>query len=669
MCGIYAEISDRPASPACSLSIRHRGPDDEGTQHLSVPGVPLCVSLVFRRLAIIDLSPAGHQPMSNEDGTVWIVFNGEIYNFQELRPQLLAAGHRFHSKTDTEVIIHGYEEWGDDVVKRLRGMFAFALWDGRRKRMLVARDRIGKKPLFYACDGRQLFLGSEIKSILASGRIPVELDPVALHDYLTYLYFPAPRTAYKNIVKLPPASCMSVQVLPDGRLEQKQWTYWDPVEVAANAPEITETEAIERTRDLLDDCVRIRLMSDVPLGIFLSGGIDSSTITALAARHSSEPVQTFSIGFRDSKSYDELPYANLVAKTFHTQHHILDARADCAANLTKVVRHFDEPFGNPTAILEYILTKLMREHVTVALSGDGGDEMFGGYVRYAGARLAGYYRRLPEFITRGMISRLSALMRDDTQGRHGFRRLREFSESAWLPQEEMYLSWVGYFSEAEKRDLYTEDLDRQVGGHDSGDFLRAAFRRGAKLDPLNQLGYVDLASFLCCNCLEYGDRMSMANSLEVRCPFTDQQLAEFALGMPFGLKMRGREAKWVVKKAMQGILPEEILHKKKMGFNPPLPQWINNELKPLISQLLDPAVIRRRGLFRPEAVAWLLEDHARNKRDNSLKIWGLLMVEVWQRMYLDCESESSVCEGLVASSARAEPDEAVIPSAVEASGS
>jgi asparagine synthase (glutamine-hydrolysing) len=648
MCGIYGQISRTPAAAECGLSIRHRGPDDFGNQDFEVSGTPQWVSLCHRRLSIIDLSPAGHQPMSNEDGTVWIIFNGEIYNFLELRPELVSAGHRFQSKTDTEVILHGYEQWGDDVVKRLRGMFAFALWDKRRRRMLLARDRVGKKPLFYFCNQDHLFFGSEIKAILATGEVRAELDPVALHDYLTYLYFPPPRTAFKGISKLPPATCMSVEVLPEGTLQSRQWSYWDPAEAAAAAPQLSEKATVERTRELLDESVRIRLISDVPLGIFLSGGIDSSTITALAARHSREPVQTFSIGFQDSKFYNELPYANQVARHFHTDHHVLEAQANCAVNLAEVVRHFDEPFGNPTAILEYILTKLMREHVTVALSGDGGDELFGGYVRYAGARLAGYYRRLPRFITRGLVPRLSALMRDDTNGRHGFRRVREFAESAWQPLDEMYLSWVGYFSAEEKQELYSSGFATQVAGHDSGDFLRELFRRGAKLDPLNQLGYADLASFLCCNCLEYGDRMSMANSLEVRCPFADQELIEFALGLPYRMKSRRLETKWAVKEAMRDILPKEILQKKKTGFNPPLPTWLNHELKPLVSHLLNPAVIERRGIFRPAGVARLLTDHAESKRDNSLKIWALLMIEVWQRMYLDGASESSVRDDLLA---------------------
>ncbi|HZU32498.1 MAG TPA: asparagine synthase C-terminal domain-containing protein, partial [Candidatus Angelobacter sp.] len=387
-----------------------------------------------------------------------------------------------------------------------------------------------------------------------------------------------------------------------------------------------------------------RLISDVPLGLFLSGGLDSSAITAFASRNSAEQVKTFTIGFANSKFYDELPVANLVAQKFRTEHHILQADEACADYMTKVVRHFDEPFGNPTAILEYIITKLMRKHVTVAISGDGGDELFGGYVRYAGASLARHYRRLPQFVTKGLVSRLSSLMHDATDGRHGFRRVREFAQSAWQSEEDMYINWVGYFSEEEKWDLYAPDLAASIGGRDSGDFLRQFFRRGAHLDPLSRLGYVDSASFLCCNCLEYADRMSMANSLEVRAPFTDYRLLEFAMQVPDRMKVRNMNTKWITRQALRDTLPKEVLTKKKMGFNPPLPQWLNGELKPVIHRFLSPAAVERRGLFRPQAVQALIRDHEENRRDNGLKIWALLMIEVWQRMYFDKQSEESVLD-------------------------
>ncbi|HEU4415796.1 MAG TPA: asparagine synthase (glutamine-hydrolyzing), partial [Candidatus Angelobacter sp.] len=650
-CGIFGQIGDRPADEKCGLELRHRGPDDGGVKYFALPQGSVWVSLQHRRLSIIDLSSAGHQPMCNEDESVWITFNGEIYNFQQLRAELVAAGHEFRSHTDTEVIVHGYEEWGIDVVGRLRGMFAFALWDQRRNRMVLATDHLGKKPLFYSHDGRKFVFASEIKAILKAG-VPADPDPVALHDYLTYLYFPYPSTAFKHVRKMAPGSAMEVSVAHDGELRKRVWKYWDAAETAGAASRLSENDLIDQARDLMEEAVKLRLISDVPLGLFLSGGLDSSAITAFASRNSAEQVKTFTIGFANSKFYDEQPVANLVAKKFRTEHHILQADEACADYMTKVVRHFDEPFGNPTAILEYIITKLMRKHVTVAISGDGGDELFGGYVRYAGAALARGYRHLPQFVTRGLVSRLSSFMHDATDGRHGFRRIREFAQSAWQAEEDMYIDWVGYFSEAEKQDLYAPEFAAAVAGRDSGDFLRQFFRRGAKLEPLSRLGYVDSASFLCCNCLEYADRMSMANSLEVRAPFTDFRLLEFAMRLPDNMKVRRMTTKWITRQAMRDVLPREVLDKKKMGFNPPLPQWINGELQPMIREFLSPQAVAKRGIFRPEAVQTLLRDHRENRRDNALKIWALLMIEVWQRMYFDKESEDTVMDTALGGSRR-----------------
>lgn len=641
MCGIFGQIGNRPADEKFGLELRHRGPDDGGVKYFAFSEGSVWVSLQHRRLSIIDLSSAGHQPMCNEDESVWITFNGEIYNFQELRAELVAAGHHFRSHTDTEVIVHGYEQWGSDVVRRLRGMFALAIWDQRRRRMLLATDHLGKKPLFYAHEGRKFVFASEIKAILKAG-VPAELDPVALHDYLTYLYFPYPSTAFKHVRKMAPGSAMEIDVAPDGELRQRAWKYWDAAETAGSAPQLSEDDMIDRARELMEESVKLRLISDVPLGLFLSGGLDSSAITALASKHSVEQVKTFTIGFANSRFYDELPVANLVARKFKTDHHILQADEACADYMTTVVRHFDEPFGNPTAILEYIITKLMRKHVTVAISGDGGDELFGGYVRYAGAALARRYRQLPQFITKGLVSRLSGFMNDATDGRHGSRRVREFAQSAWQAEEDMYIDWVGYFSEDEKHDLYAPEFAASVANRNSGDFLRQFFRRGSHLEPLSRLGYVDSASFLCCNCLEYADRMSMANSLEVRAPFTDYRLVEFAMQVPQDMKVRRMTTKWITRQAMRDVLPREVLKKKKMGFNPPLPQWINGELKPVIRQLLSRESVERRGIFRPDAVQALLRDHEENRRDNALKIWALLMIEVWQRMYFDKESAESV---------------------------
>jgi asparagine synthase (glutamine-hydrolysing) len=501
--------------------------------------------------------------------------------------------------------------------------------------MLLARDRVGKKPLFYSANGRRFTFASEIKAILAVGAGSREPDLTAIHDYLTYLYFPPPRTAFRSISKLPPATCCSVEVGVDGSMKQKVWPFWDPLEEAGAAEGASEEEYVDRLRGLLEDAVQSRLLSDVPLGIFLSGGIDSSAITAVASRYGRERVRTFSVSFPAEKAYDELPFADLVAKTFRTEHSVLRPDAHCVDLLPTVIRHFDEPFGNPTAILEYALTKLMRQHVTVALSGDGGDELFGGYERYRGARFAEYYRLLPRLFTTVLGPRLAGLIRDDTTGRHVFRRVREFGESAGLDEAEMYIRWVGYFSEADKRRLYTAELSRQVAGHDSGEFLRDAFRRAQALPLITRLGYVDLLSFLSCNCLEYADRMSMANSLEVRCPFTDQQLVQFAFTVPDHFKVRRGQTKWLLKRSLRGTLPDVVLDRRKVGFNPPAPQWLNGELKPIVGQLLAPERVKARGLFQPTVVSELIEDHRAGARDNTFKIWALMVLELWYSMYQD----------------------------------
>jgi asparagine synthase (glutamine-hydrolysing) len=639
MCGIFGQIAPWRAPSDCAESLRHRGPDDGGVHSLDVPGTGLFVSLAQRRLSIIDLSAAGRQPMSNEDGTVWITFNGEIYNFQELRRELIDAGHRFTSRTDTEVLVHGFEEWGEDLFPRLRGMFALGIWDVKTRRLTLARDHMGKKPIFYFFSPSRFYFASEIKALLATGDISLEPDATAIHDYLTYLYFPYPKTAYRSIWKLPPASVLHIDVLRDGTLSSQENRFWDAATAAHRSPPANLKSAIEEARALVEDVVKVRLMSDVPLGVFLSGGLDSGSIAAAAAKHHENgPLKTFSVGFGSQSAFDESGEASAVAQRLGTEHHTITADPECAKHIATVVRAFDEPFGNPTAILEYVLTKYVRKHVTVALSGDGGDEVFGGYVRYAGAALANRYRRLPKTLTRGVIAPLAARLSEDTAGHHGRRRLREFATSAWKPAPEMYLDWVGYFSDAEKTSLYTPEFAVEAGGANSGAFLMDLFARGGSIDALNRFAYVDLNSFLTGNCLEYADRMSMANSLEVRCPFTDHRLVEFGLRLPFDWKYRSGTTKYILREAMRGILPDAVLCKKKMGFNPPMPRWLSDELRPMIEQLLSDESVERRGFFRAAAVRTLLEEHFTARRDNALKIWALLVLELWCRMYVDRSS-------------------------------
>ncbi len=642
MCGIQGWISPpRRFQPDLKL-LSHRGPDDAGVVRLPAGNSAWEIGLVHNRLAIIDLSPAGHQPMRNADGSLWVTFNGEIYNYPELARELRERGYHFQSRSDTEVLLHGYSEWGERLPERLRGMFAFALWDVARERLFLARDRLGKKPLFYALAPERFAFASEIKAILAAG-FPAAPDPEALDHYLTYLYFPPPYTAFRGIRKLPPAHAMMLE-LRNGEMAPRSWRYWDSLPSAGDPLGDDYPGVVARLRELIEDAVRVRLMSDVPLGVLLSGGLDSSAIAAQAARHSTTRLRSFTVAFPEDSHYDEQQDAAQVSAALHLEHRVLVSRADSAAHLTTVVRHFDEPFGNPTAILEFELTRLTRQFITVALSGEGGDELFLGYPRYAGARLAGAYRHLPQWLTRGLVANLSARLTDASDGRHGFRRLREFAESGWQPLEDAYLRWVGYFSPAEKAALYTPAFRQAASGADPADFLRRRFQQGAALDPLSRLSYVDLESFLCCNVLEYSDRMSMANSLEIRCPLTDQHLVEFALRLPASWKMRRLRGKSILKEAIAPWLPAATLRKPKLGFNPPAGKWMRHDLAPALQALLGAPRIEQRGWFQPAAVASLIEAHRAGRRDYSLQLWALLALEVWQMMLLDGVSEEEIRE-------------------------
>jgi asparagine synthase (glutamine-hydrolysing) len=619
----------------------HRGPDSQGSW--SSKGSPATVTLVHTRLRIIDLSEAGHQPMTR--GSATIVFNGEIYNFVDLRRTLEEDGFEFSSNCDTEVILRAYARWGADCIRRLHGMFAFALWDGDRKELLLARDRVGKKPLFYHFDGQCFCFGSEIKAILATLDRTPDIDPGALHDYLTYLYVPYPKTMFKGIAQLSPGSWLRIKVL-DGGLAMESGRYWDPMSASLSSAAMAERDQSSHLQELIADSVRSRLVSDVPLGVLLSGGLDSSAITAMMARFAAEPVRSFSVGFRQDENYDETSFANLVARKFGCEQQVLQADPSCSHLLTKIVWHFDQPFGNPTAILTYILSALTKNFVTVALAGDGGDELFAGYPRYIGAYMSNVPRSLPDFLCKKLLPWIGTTISDDSSGRHQFRRVREFLEEGGMPPIEMYLRWIGYFSPEEKTAMYTPEFAASVGGQDSGDFLRGLYSESEGLDPLNRLAYVDIKSFLCCNVLEYADRMSMAHALELRAPLTDHRLVEFALRLPFDKKFRYGKSKWIFRRAMKSSLPPEVLNKRKLGFNPPMGTWLNGELRSLPQVLLSPKCIRERGVLRPEAVRVLLEKHASGKRDFSLKIWSLIMLEIWFRIYVDGRSAESVQEDI-----------------------
>ena len=619
MCGIVGHLGREHVHLGPALDrIAHRGPDDRGTYAGEGPdGV---VDLGFVRLAIIDLSPAGHQPMSNEDSTVWLVFNGEIYNFQELRTELESLGHRFRSHTDSETIVHAYEQYGDAFVERLCGMFAIAIWDARANRLVLARDRLGIKPLYYSTEGGGFSFCSEIKGILALGASR-ELDAISLASYLHLLYVPPPRTIFRAVKALPPGHLL-VWERGATRVEK----YWDLVQ----APQHRDYEStVEELRSLLDTVVKQHLLSDVPLGAFLSGGLDSSTLVALMARSSSQPVRTYCMTFRDNEGlYDEREYARIVADHFGTVHTEIPVKPDLANDLPAMVRHFDEPFGNPTALLVYLLSKETRKHVTVALSGDGGDEAFLGYPRYQGSWLASRYRLVPGMVRRLLADRVAPMIRESSTGDHRWRRMREFMAAGAKPLPAMYEDWIGYFGMDEIAGMLGErDFDetaRVIPG------LFAQAPGGGFVDRAN---YVDLKSFLPNNLLRYGDSMSMAHALEIRVPYCDHRVIELMAGVSADQKMRRLECKRLFKDAVRPWLPPQILSRKKLGFNPPMGMWLNRELRPMVDEQLDPVRLRQQGYFDPAPIKRMIDAHRAGRRDYSLHIWSLLVFQTWMDLY------------------------------------
>lgn len=627
MCGITGAVPgiDPELLRRMTATLVHRGPDGDG--YFSAPEA----SLGHRRLAIIDL-PGGAQPMTSADGRFTLIFNGEIYNFRELRRELEAAGARFTTRSDTEVLLAAYARWGREALDRLRGMFAFAVWDAERRLLFLARDRLGVKPLYYAQLGGQILFASEIKALLAHPDVPRRVRASAVDDFLTYLYVPAPQTIFEGIEELPPAHWLEWH---DGALRTER--YWDALPAPSDASASQLTDAVLAT---LDEAVRLRMVSDVPLGAFLSGGLDSSSIVALMAQASSAPVRSFSLGFgAGEEQYSELEYARSVSSRYATEHRELEIRPQCAALLPQMVAQFDEPFGNPTALLVYQLSELTRRHVTVALAGDAGDEVFLGYPRYRGVRMRERLDHVPAPLRR-LLKFASGAIAENSNGYHARRRAREFLSTADLSWQQAYASWVGYFDAPMRSALYSDSFRHEVGGYDAAAFLDGWFDRVRGCAPLDQAAYVDLHTFLPFNLLEYGDRMSMAHSLEVRLPFTDHRLIELSMRIPASLKLRGSETKHILRRAVGPLLPPEILSRPKLGLNPPLGIWLRGELVPLLDRYLSAESVRRRGWFRPEAVARLVADFRSGRRDFSLHLWALLVLEEWCRQQLDGQTDS-----------------------------
>jgi len=618
--------------------LRHRGPDDAGTyvrgdlpaDASAEPPPARNVGLGMARLSVIDVL-GGHQPMPNEDGSVWVVCNGEVYNFRELRDELIARGHRFRTRSDTEVLPHLYEEQGERFVARLRGMFAIALWDERAQRLLLARDRMGQKPLCYCDDGARLVFASELQALVEAPGVPRTLSPEALDLYLTYQYVPAPLTIYEGIRKLPPAHFLSV-TSGETRLER----YWDlPLEPEPLAEPET---AAEELRERLAEAVRLRLVSDVPLGAFLSGGIDSSIVVGLMARQCKQPVRTFSIGFGERR-YDELDYARVAARRFATDHREFLVTPDAIELLPSLVRHYGEPFADSSAIPTWYLAQRTREHVTVALSGDGGDEAFAGYQRYLAMRLGGLYDELPEAaraawegLTAGLVPKIPASAQPRTLG----RRVRRLLEGLPRPQAERYVNWIAYFRREDKEGLYTDEFAARLPDRQAESYLADEFAKVATLDPVAATSRVDAVTYLPNDILVKVDIASMAHSLEVRSPFLDHEVMRLAFSLPTSAKLGpfGTSLKSLLRTAFADLLPDEIRRRGKMGFGVPIALWLRGQLRGYLQEhLLSPECLGR-GHFRPEAVRRLVAEHLDGKADHASRLWALLNLELWHRTFL-----------------------------------
>jgi asparagine synthase (glutamine-hydrolysing) len=653
MCGICGEIDFNdgvkvePLWRMCNV-LTHRGPDDEGivlikgnfcTEVRSIDDFPVNgngyqVALGHRRLSIIDLSAAAHQPMCNEDGNVWIVYNGEIYNFQEIRGGLEEKGHRFKSRSDTEVILHGYEEWGVECLNHFRGMFAFAIWDSNLQRLFMARDRLGKKPLVYFSRNGHFSFASEIKALLQVPGIEKKVNGNALHHYLTYQYVPSQDTIFEGIKKLPPAHYL----LYDRRGNLKIERYWRLRFDSSHQTKDGVEELTDRIRTELEESVKLRLISDVPLGAFLSGGVDSSLIVGIMAKLSGQPVKTFSIGFEE-KEFDELSYARIVSDRFSTEHHEFIVKPNAIEILPKLVWHYNEPFSDSSAIPTYYVANLTKDFVKVVLTGDAGDENFAGYPRYLRSLWVASFTRIPEKLRRDLLPYFLRVLSGFHWREKTLNRLADFMESLSTDQAKNYAEQIKIFSAKEKENIYTGDFRKQVGENNPLDFLLSKFQESKTEDLLEQLLYVDMNSYLPEDLLVKMDIATMANSLEARVPFLDYKFMELVSEIPAHLKLRGTESKFILKKAFKDFLPEAIFKRKKMGFGVPLSKWFRNELKEYIYAILLDHKTLSRGYFKREGIERLLNDHISLRYDHSSRIWALLFLEVWFRVFMDREGD------------------------------
>ncbi|HEX8639410.1 MAG TPA: asparagine synthase (glutamine-hydrolyzing) [Pyrinomonadaceae bacterium] len=627
MCGIvgYVNAKSGGASPEIlqkmNQRIVHRGPDEDGFY------VKESVGLAMRRLSIIDLA-SGQQPIFNRDRTKAIVFNGEIYNFQELRADLEKRGHRFYTNSDTEAIIHLYDEFGVDCVQYLRGMFAFAIWDETDRSLFIARDRVGKKPLLYSHQPNgDLIFGSEFSALLAHPDVSREVDFAAIDSYLSFLCIPAPQTAFRHIRKLEPAHWLRWR---GGEIEMKR--YWSPD--FSRKIKISEEDAIAETTRILREATKLRMIAEVPLGAFLSGGVDSSAVVALMAQESAQPVKTFSIGFEE-QDFSELKYAKKVAEHVGAEYNEFIVRPNALEVLPTLVEHYGEPYGDPSAIPTYYVSKETRKHVTVALNGDGGDESFVGYERHVAMKFAEIYRKLPGSLRNHLIEPSLTAIPAPINFRNRFVRFQRFLKAASMPAAERYLLWIGVFEENIKQELYTDELKKLTLNSTPINFLSPYIATANGKGIVDAALLADLHHYLPNDLLVKVDIASMANSLEARSPFLDHKLIEFAATLPESVKQQGTGTKSLLKKVAARLVPKEVVYRQKMGFGIPLKSWLNNELHGFTREILLSEKSFDRGLFNRKIVERLIDEQKRGAKDNSWKIWTLLMLELWFRRFID----------------------------------
>lgn len=607
----------------------HRGPDDEGEFINHSDGVS--VALGHKRLSIIDLSPAGRQPMTNEDESIWITFNGEIYNFRELKRELEGKGHRFRSNSDTEVIIHLYEEMGTSCLERLKGMFAFALWDNDKKTLFLARDRVGKKPLHYALYDGGIVFASEIKALLKHPRVSREIDLKSLNKYLTYEYVPAPNTIFKAIKKLEPGHYLLYR---DGKIQPIR--YWDIPLTDNPIGYRTEAEYVEELREILDRAVRSRLVADVPVGVFLSGGIDSGIVAALATR-ADQQLECFSIGF-DEPSFDESKYAKQLAQALKVKHQLrifnMREMLQCLDVLPDIL---DEPLADASVLPTYLLSKFTSQRVKVALSGDGGDELFAGYPTYQAHRLITYYDALPGSLKttlRGIASHLPVSYKNISND----FKAKQFLRGAGVSSEIRFFIWMGAFIDSEKRELLSDEVKAELRNHNTYEDIFNYISESRLTKDLERILYLSMKLYLQDDILVKVDRASMANSLEVRSPLLDHEFVEFVCRLPMSYKLNGLKTKYLLKKAARGILPESIIHRQKKGFGIPISRWLTVELKDFMLDHLSESRIRKQGFFNYSYVRGLIKQHLAKERDNRKLLWSLLVFQIWYEKFIESAS-------------------------------